>query len=367
MTNGNVFTFKPDWQGKGLAVASVQLPLVGTELVIPDSHEGKPVREIKCLFPDEHPEGKKLQRVVIPDSIVRLDYSAFDGCENLTEVRFSNESKLGFIGDHAFNKCKKLKDINVPATLSGIGDFAFYGCESLESFRFGEPLILLGENAFEDCTGLKEITFDMYCNLLNIKEDTFSGCENLEEISLSLDITNIGKRAFAYCSSLRFIYIPDDLELETIGEEAFVGCSALEDFSFMDCPKLSSIGNYAFYNSTKMKTAHFRKNAQVKLGENVFPKGVKTVNLKSQGCYVATCVYGSYDCAPVWTLRRFRDEKLAKSVLGRAFIRLYYAVSPTAVRWFGKTKWFNGIFRPLLDKFVNRLNDAGYEDTPYND
>lgn len=26
-----------------------------------------------------------------------------------------------------------------------------------------------------------------------------------------------------------------------------------------------------------------------------------------KGCYVATCVYGSYDCPEVWTLRRFRD------------------------------------------------------------
>ena len=29
------------------------------------------------------------------------------------------------------------------------------------------------------------------------------------------------------------------------------------------------------------------------------------------GCYVATSVYGSYDCPEVWTLRRFRDEVLA--------------------------------------------------------
>ena len=31
---------------------------------------------------------------------------------------------------------------------------------------------------------------------------------------------------------------------------------------------------------------------------------------KKQGCYVATCVYGSYDCPQVWTLRRYRDDVL---------------------------------------------------------
>ena len=35
----------------------------------------------------------------------------------------------------------------------------------------------------------------------------------------------------------------------------------------------------------------------------------------SQGCYVATCVYGSYDCPQVWTLRRFRDNTLAETML----------------------------------------------------
>ena len=43
----------------------------------------------------------------------------------------------------------------------------------------------------------------------------------------------------------------------------------------------------------------------------------------SGGCYIATAVYGSYDCPQVWTLRRFRDFKLAKSLGGRIFIKLY--------------------------------------------
>ena len=32
-----------------------------------------------------------------------------------------------------------------------------------------------------------------------------------------------------------------------------------------------------------------------------------------RGCYIATCVYGSYDCPQVWTLRRFRTACLAKT------------------------------------------------------
>ena len=87
----------------------------------------------------------------------------------------------------------------------------------------------------------------------------------------------------------------------------------------------------------------------------------------SSGCYVATCVYGSYDCPQVWTLRRFRDEYLAKSALGRAFIRAYYAISPKIVEAVGNTAVFRNFFRPILDRFVTKLNGKGYENTPYND
>lgn len=57
-------------------------------------------------------------------------------------------------------------------------------------------------------------------------------------------------------------------------------------------------------------------------------------------CYVATCVYGSYDCPQVWTLRRYRDNTLASTWYGRLFIHTYYTISPTIVRLFGNTYWF---------------------------
>jgi hypothetical protein len=93
----------------------------------------------------------------------------------------------------------------------------------------------------------------------------------------------------------------------------------------------------------------------------------RPVYRSSGGCYVATCVYGSYDCPEVWTLRRYRDYKLAKTWYGRAFIRLYYAVSPPIVKWFGKTKWFKKMWKGTLDRMVKNLENKGFENTPYND
>ncbi len=85
------------------------------------------------------------------------------------------------------------------------------------------------------------------------------------------------------------------------------------------------------------------------------------------GCYIATCVYGSYDCPQVWTLRRFRDYTLDETWYGRAFIKCYYAISPTLVKWFGNTEWFKKFWKSKLDKMVSNLQDKGVENTYYND
>ena len=85
------------------------------------------------------------------------------------------------------------------------------------------------------------------------------------------------------------------------------------------------------------------------------------------GCYIATCVYGSYDCKEVWSLRRYRDNYLDTFLLGRLFIKLYYKVSPTLVKLLGNKPLFRTLMKRVLDKKIDKLKHAGYEDTPYND
>lgn len=87
----------------------------------------------------------------------------------------------------------------------------------------------------------------------------------------------------------------------------------------------------------------------------------------ADGCYIATAVYGSYDCPQVWTLRRYRDFRLKRTVLGRAFIKVYYAISPSLVKYFGNFAVFIRIWRKMLDKKIKRLQEQGYSDAPYED
>lgn len=129
-------------------------------------------------------------------------------------------------------------------------------------------------------------------------------------------------------------------------------------------------GNYSF---TRPQYSGFpsiyitvaSKNSNSDFGVGYSSSG--TSSSSSGGCYVATAVYGSYDCPQVWTLRRFRDYTLAETWYGRAFIHTYYAISPTLVKWFGHTEWFKKMWKGKLDRMVANLNAEGVEDTPYED
>lgn len=76
-------------------------------------------------------------------------------------------------------------------------------------------------------------------------------------------------------------------------------------------------------------------------------------NSSSSGCYIATMAYGDYDHPQVIILRKFRDETLANTYLGRSFISFYYATSPILVKVFKNRKHINMLIRKLLNKFIN--------------
>ena len=131
----------------------------------------------------------------------------------------------------------------------------------------------------------------------------------------------------------------------------------------------TAYANYAIAVAKLGDTA--RANNMIKEAEQHGYKNGNTcrslAGIKAQGCYVATCVYGSYDCPQVWTLRRYRDDTLGSTWYGRLFIRAYYAISPTLVKWFGNTTWFKKFWEVKLDRMVAKLQAEGVKDTPYED
>lgn len=116
-----------------------------------------------------------------------------------------------------------------------------------------------------------------------------------------------------------------------------------------------------------MKLETVQEKAQALLNTLYNSSNESSSNESNGGCYIATAVYGSYDCPQVWVLRRFRDYRLARTWYGRAFIRTYYAISPTLVKWFGNSSWFVNLWKSRLDEMVKSLKKEGFDDTPYTD
>ncbi|MDE5784761.1 MAG: hypothetical protein K2H97_10655 [Prevotella sp.] len=139
-------------------------------------------------------------------------------------------------------------------------------------------------------------------------------------------------------------------------------------------PCLMVVGNEHVTNITSFKKNYSRevKNIQTpacaqRPTHTLKQTTSKLSNTSSGGCYIATAIYGSYNCPEVWTLRRFRDNFLFKYFVGRLFIKVYYIISPTLVKLFGHKVWFHNLVRPILDSFVFYLKDRGFNSTPYED
>jgi hypothetical protein len=54
-------------------------------------------------------------------------------------------------------------------------------------------------------------------------------------------------------------------------------------------------------------------------------------------------------------------------MFGRAFVNLYYKLSPSLVRHFGRANWFSRLWRGGLDVLVKLLRDSGVSDAEYDD
>lgn len=82
---------------------------------------------------------------------------------------------------------------------------------------------------------------------------------------------------------------------------------------------------------------------------------------KSDSCYIATAVYGSYEAPEVQVLRKFRDEVLQNSSFGRLFISTYYKLSPPVAERLKDAQRSNRFVKSLLNRWVERLrNTRGY-------
>ena len=196
--------------------------------------------------------------------------------------------------------------------------------------------------------------------------------ENVTDVDQRAEaLSKVGKKSFMISSffqraGVQHLGVVSAETLEAGAMVAKIYCEkAIDMFLDEPCFEKGCLSLLKEYNDTHSFDVP-KINDAIKKFEPDYVHQVKPVTTTG-GCYVATAVYGSYDCPEVWTLRRYRDFNLAKTWYGRAFVHAYYAISPILVKWFGGTRWFKSLWRGFLDRMVKKLQNGGIEDTPYND
>jgi len=248
--------------------------------------------------------------VVIPSSVTSIGENAFSGCIGLTEITIPNS--VIYIGERAFQGCSGLTEITIPSSVTSIGAAAFKNCSGLTEITILNGMTSIGESAFQGCSGLTEITIPN--SVTSIGESAFSGCKHLHMLTIENSQTNIitgnyyERPSFEFCD-IETINAPEEWKKKY--RDAF------------DCLKVYT------------------------------PKSTNTY--QTSGCYIATAVYGSYNAPEVRTLRRFRDEELQRTILGRAFIRTYCLLSPPVAKRLKDAEKINAAVRRILDKWVLKL------------
>lgn len=211
---------------------------LGQEIIIPYSHNGKPVVSIgEYAFLDK--DG--IASVRIPRSITSIERGAFKDCSNLNSVVFDKYGQLKTLGSEAFSDCVSLQSITLPKSIQTTGFSAFFNCSKLERVDFdGESVLtIIGHEMFASCEALSSFEVPKYVRV--IEEGAFFGCEALKTIVFKgkTSLKTISDNAFRECTSLEQIEIVESVTW--IGAKAFYNCGKLQSIQYnaIECMNLS--------------------------------------------------------------------------------------------------------------------------------
>lgn len=112
---------------------------------------------------------------------------------------------------------------------------------------------------------------------------------------------------------------------------------------------LSKLGPFQI---NKVKHICYWKDVKAEQVKSTAKQVGSTIGKATDGCYIATMAYGTYEHPQVLELRKFRDEILRKTIAGRFFIKTYYFISPKLVEILKNKKNINNLIRKGLNQFI---------------
>ncbi len=186
----------------------------GCKITIPDKIGKYTVTEI-----DETRLGG-FSSITVPDTVTTINQSAFLGDLLLEEVNFGANSQLKLIDQWAFQDCRSLKSITIPASVETIAYGAFNNSDQklVGGGEVDEETGTIGRD-FTDTYSLTSVKFAKGSKLKILGDYAFAQQYALTDIELPEGLKEIGRGAFQDCLDLKSVTIP--ASVETVGEYPF--------------------------------------------------------------------------------------------------------------------------------------------------
>ncbi len=183
------------------------------------------------------------EELVIPDTVLQLKNSAFQGCTSLKTVTIEGALPNG-VGTGVFQDCSALESATMP-NITTLGIRMFKNCESLKTVSAPNATVIKEEAIGSTCKSLTTLTVN-YSALTVIEQYAF---QNLTCLPSDLELSNatsIGANAFNGCTGLVTVNAP---KVQTIGGSAFYNCTGL---TTVNAPKVQTINDKAFMNCSAL-------------------------------------------------------------------------------------------------------------------
>ncbi|KAK8836348.1 hypothetical protein M9Y10_039690 [Tritrichomonas musculus] len=185
----------------------------------------------------------QIEYISIPNSVVKIDDSAFQDCRLLKHVNFTLKSQLNSIGKSAFEKTA-IEIILFPSTLESIGEYAFFECSKLKTVHNFSKKIYFGMKSFSH-SAIEKIIFPPKAVF---SESSFEGCMELKTIKFNEKPIDVVFESFSFgFSGLESIHIEDNNGNIVFHDNVFSFCPNLKKVflnlriygDFVDCIKFS--------------------------------------------------------------------------------------------------------------------------------
>ena len=274
-TEGLAFTAIKN--GEAYAVSGVGTATSATKIVVPDTHEGKPVTEVaEFAFFNK----SSLISIILPDTIEKIGDSSFHGCSALTS--FTVPKSLKEVGESAFYGAVKLGTVYVDSIDTWLGITFESDAESnplaydAKLFVGGKQLVHLivptwvskiSANAFVNCKTLESVTFVEGSACKTIGWGAFNDCTALTSVILPEGIEGLNSYAFTGCTNLTSITLPSTVS--SLGADVFGGCTKLNTLVLLS--KNIFVPNGAFRNCTALQAVYFGGTESEWTGVEIYP------------------------------------------------------------------------------------------------